>query len=293
MLPVKMSVCAYPQVRIYEDFDKMSAKEVYYNEAGKKITVKLLHFPEVPPEEINKISFEEEEKQQMEIINGNKPMPLVAPIPPKRKQKREEKEKQKEEEELQDNDEEDDDPEEEEIAVDDTEADEDKEADEADKDKKDIAPQPKKALRKKSSGNLNHARKVSMAFAQAHGMSIAATSGAVPKTPPPTPTIMIPPKSLIDNKETIAQIRKNSLLNRRSPSPHGLNAGLSPGYAQYSKSLLEVPLPRDYGYASSDDLSSEWDSDVPSTNNQQKKVGFFLPKKTGSSRVIKINSSFK
>lgn len=33
-------------------------------------------------------------------------------------------------------------------------------------------------------------------------------------------------------------------------------------------SLLEVPLPRDYGDASSDDLSSEWDSDVPDRSEQ-------------------------
>ncbi|KDR18794.1 hypothetical protein L798_06475, partial [Zootermopsis nevadensis] len=38
---------------------------------------------------------------------------------------------------------------------------------------------------------------------------------------------------------------------------------LSPGYEQYQKSLLEVPCPPDYGEASSDDLSSEWDSDAP------------------------------
>ena len=41
------------------------------------------------------------------------------------------------------------------------------------------------------------------------------------------------------------------------------NQLLSPGYEQYQKSLLEVPWPADYGEASSDDLSSEWDSDVP------------------------------
>ncbi|KAF2905669.1 hypothetical protein ILUMI_00508 [Ignelater luminosus] len=35
------------------------------------------------------------------------------------------------------------------------------------------------------------------------------------------------------------------------------------GYEQYQKSLLEVPSNADYGDASSDDLSSEWDSDVP------------------------------
>jgi len=46
-----------------------------------------------------------------------------------------------------------------------------------------------------------------------------------------------------------------------SPTHH--NQLLSPGYEQYQKSLLEVPWPADYGEASSDDLSSEWDSDVP------------------------------
>lgn len=39
---------------------------------------------------------------------------------------------------------------------------------------------------------------------------------------------------------------------------------VAPGYEQYQKSLLEVPWPHaEYGEASSDDLSSEWDSDVP------------------------------
>lgn len=35
------------------------------------------------------------------------------------------------------------------------------------------------------------------------------------------------------------------------------------GYEQYQKDLLSVPLIAEYGDASSDDLSSEWDSDVP------------------------------
>lgn len=271
MLPVKMSLCAYPQVRIYEDFDKMSAKEVYYNEAGKKITVKLLHFPEVPPEEINKMTFEEEEQLQMEIINGNKVMPLKMKADKLRNLKKKDKNANKS------------DNVEQEEEENETEADEDKEADEEEEavqeqnKKENSNHNHKKALRKKSSGNLNHGRKVSMAFAQAHGMSLASPAAAISKTPPPTPTIMIPPKCAFEAKEaTIAAMRKNSLLNRRSPSPHGSStgagAGLSPGYAQYSKSLLEVPLPRDYGYASSDDLSSEWDSDVPTTTNQQKKV---------------------
>ena len=269
MLPVKMSLCAYPQVRIYEDFDKMSAKEVYYNEAGKKITVKLLHFPEVPPEEINKMTFDEEEQLQMEIINGNKVQKTIKENESEPTKIMEKKDDNVNKGQVAEEDEEEDETNE-------TEADEDKDADEEEEavkeqNKKDNNHNHKKALRKKSSGNLNHGRKVSMAFAQAHGMSLASPMAAISKTPPPTPTIMIPPKCVFDAKETIAAMRKNSLLSRRSPSPHGSSAGLSPGYAQYSKSLLEVPLPRDYGYASSDDLSSEWDSDVPTTN-QQKKV---------------------
>lgn len=46
------------------------------------------------------------------------------------------------------------------------------------------------------------------------------------------------------------------------PLMRHFSVGLSPGYAQYQMDLLEVPMPRDYGDASSDDLSSEWDSDV-------------------------------
>ncbi|XP_059224106.1 uncharacterized protein LOC106087095 isoform X2 [Stomoxys calcitrans] len=260
----------------------MSAKEVYYNEAGKKITVKLLHFPEVPPEEINNMKFDDEEQKQMEIINGNKPTvdtPPPPPIPPIKTPRKSKKSKnkaslknkeEKEEEDLSN-----------ETPVEEEDEDEgEKEADEAEAPeiviKHPPSPLPsKKTLRKKTSNSSLHGRKVSMAFAQAHGMPIVASTapsntGAIPKTPPPTPTIMIPPKSLFESSETIASLRKHSLLNRRSPSPHGAN-NLCPGYAQYSRSFLEVPLPRDYGYASSDDLSSEWDSDVQTPSNQVKK----------------------
>lgn len=49
-----------------------------------------------------------------------------------------------------------------------------------------------------------------------------------------------------------------------SPLPPGYGPEtLSPGYDQMQKSLLEVPWNEDYAEASSDDLSSEWDSDVP------------------------------
>lgn len=48
-----------------------------------------------------------------------------------------------------------------------------------------------------------------------------------------------------------------------SSSPPHHSQLLSPGYEQYQRSLLEVPWAPDYGEASSDDLSSEWDSDAP------------------------------
>jgi hypothetical protein len=58
------------------------------------------------------------------------------------------------------------------------------------------------------------------------------------------------------------------------------NGKISGGYEQYNLSLLHVPMPKDYGEPSSDDLSSEWDSDVPTdkTNGAAKesKVRIFL-----------------
>lgn len=57
------------------------------------------------------------------------------------------------------------------------------------------------------------------------------------------------------------RFRRRSL--RRSASPVRRGSVLAPGYEQYQKSLLEVPASTEYGDASSDDLSSEWDSDVP------------------------------
>lgn len=49
-----------------------------------------------------------------------------------------------------------------------------------------------------------------------------------------------------------------------SPLPPGYGPQtLCPGYDQMKMSLLEVPWNEDYTEASSDDLSSEWDSDVP------------------------------
>lgn len=65
--------------------------------------------------------------------------------------------------------------------------------------------------------------------------------------------------------------RKSPSPFRRSPSPM---AGY--GYELYQKSLLEVPFASEYGDASSDDLSSEWDSDVPDVPPPRTKVGFYF-----------------
>lgn len=54
------------------------------------------------------------------------------------------------------------------------------------------------------------------------------------------------------------------------------NGKSSAGYDQYMKQYLQIPMPSDYGEPSSDDLSSEWDSDVPdnksSETNKESKV---------------------
>lgn len=48
------------------------------------------------------------------------------------------------------------------------------------------------------------------------------------------------------------------------------NGKIPDGYDQYLKQyLLQVPMPKDYGEPSSDDLSSEWDSDVPENKNTE------------------------
>lgn len=231
----EMSICAYPQVRIYEDFDKMSAKEVYYNEAGTKVTVKLLHYPDMSPDDLQKLQLDDDIKQNSESeseicsLNGN---------------------------------EEDNEAEEEEVGVLNSAG------------KTGDVNGLKKPLRKKSSGNLLH--KCSKAFAKAHGISITPPSSPQqlsPTTITPTTTITMEEPSTSSTQNYFlcgsngsggGGLRKQ-LLSRRSPSPLG-QLSLCPGYAQYQKSLLEVPMPRDYGDASSDDLSSEWDSDVPDSS---------------------------
>ncbi|XP_067635512.1 inositol-trisphosphate 3-kinase A-like isoform X2 [Eurosta solidaginis] len=267
---VTMPLCAYPQVRIYEDFDKMSAKEVYYNEAGNKVTVKLLHFPDVPPEEVDNIKFEDDNTEQAEeaveldhsnctefCVHTNSAMNATSTTNGLPHMKRAKTNLEDDNGEDEDNDIEDEEQEEDEEAIE-READEQSRPDSPvllDASHNHAVSPPKKIYRKKSANNLAHTRRCSIAFAQAHGLSLSE----------PPPTIMVPPRTPGIHDIGGCAYRRQMQLQRRSPSPQ-LN--LCPGYTQYSKSFLEVPLPRDYGYASSDDLSSEWDSDVPTASNQ-------------------------
>ncbi|XP_043949469.1 inositol-trisphosphate 3-kinase A isoform X3 [Drosophila biarmipes] len=232
----------------------MSAKEVYYNEAGKKVTVKLLHFPDVPPEEIAKLKFEDDDDDGDGDDDGA-----------------EDGEEDRGDEADEDSD----------SGRRPASADSETEAQRGQVEASGAPPVPsssKKILRRKLSGNNMQPRKCSLAFAQAHGIRQRAEKKLS------MPTISITANSgdhvahncglrlglgrKLSQQHSLPLGSPNSPTSpspthpgpRRSHSP--LGQSLCPGYIQYSKSLLEVPMPRDYGYASSDDLSSEWDSDV-------------------------------
>nr|XP_029723119.1 uncharacterized protein LOC115263953 isoform X2 [Aedes albopictus] len=220
-----MPICTLPTVRIYEDFDKISAKEVYFTEAGDKITVKLLHFPNLSPEE-------QEHLQNMsdsDMSGGGGPgLPL----------------------------------------------------EERQKARKKSTGRKLSAEQRRSSGNLrrnskedisgdvhsvasrvhpynhygHHHHHYSHHHSHSHHHQVR------------TPLVQHPSGDSSSGSSTPATPLRYRL--HRSPSPRLGSSSLCPGYEQYQMSLLEVPLPRDYGDASSDDLSSEWDSDVPDRSEQ-------------------------
>lgn len=80
------------------------------------------------------------------------------------------------------------------------------------------------------------------------------------------------------NNESSPVAANNHSLPLRKTSRFGSmkNGRSSGGYDQYMKQYLQIPMPSDYGEPSSDDLSSEWDSDVPdnktSDTNKESKV---------------------
>lgn len=208
-----MSICALPPiVRIYEDFDKMSAEDLRYCESDKEsnksdvVVIKKV-YPASEKEYCSSSCDEESPKSSRTNVYSSS-APLRDDEKPKRTRK------------LSDG-------------------------------------------RKKSSSNLFYKCSKSFADTQKKTIDDARTK---------TATASSSRRHLDPHRSPSGGLRKH-VLNRRSPSP--LNEtkkliGFSHGYEQYQKSFLEVPLPRDYGYASSDDLSSEWDSDVPELDTSQK-----------------------
>lgn len=228
-----MSVCALPPiVRIYEDFDKMSAEELRCCESSKDTNRNdIVVIRKVPAENCSSSCDEDSPKCSRGGCNSS--------TVPK---------------------------------------DEDK-------------PKRMRKLsdgRKKSSSNLLY--KCSKSFAESHQQAInqkKSADDARSRTVTPLSTSSTTSSSssasrrhLDPHRSPSGGLRKH-VLNRRSPSPLSANdmkriMGFSHGYEQYQRSFLEVPLPRDYGYASSDDLSSEWDSDVPDLDTSSKVFYFFL-----------------
>lgn len=217
-----MSICALalPPIRIYEDFDKMSAEELSYCESNKDtnkneiVVIKKVH--PVSEKEYCSSSCEEDSPK---CSRGCSSTTTV---------------------------------------------------------KDDDKPKRTRKLsdgRKKSSSNLLY--KCSKSFADTHQHSNNQKKAAEDVRPNSKSASTSSSRRHLDPHRSQSGGLRKHVLNRRSPSP--LNSkemkgimDFSHGYEQYQKSFLEVPLPRDYGYASSDDLSSEWDSDVPDLDPSQK-----------------------
>lgn len=235
-----MPICTLPTVRIYEDFDKISAKEVYFTDTGDKITVKLLHFPDLSPEEQTQLQtmYDSEEEEgsgtsSTTTVTGNS-APLVEETRFRSRKK--------------------------------------------------STGRKFTIEQRRSSGALRKNSKEDVTSSDQSSPAPVTTSVRVQHHHHPyhhhshqqlyrTPVVQHPPNDHVING-TGSSLRHGRLQNHRSPSPRQQNhnqqqsSSLCPGYEQYQMSLLEVPMPWDYGDASSDDLSSEWDSDVPDVRNE-------------------------
>lgn len=112
-----------------------------------------------------------------------------------------------------------------------------------------------KPLRQRKRSTSNSSYKMSKAFSESHSLCRDCDSNPY----------------LAKRSNMMGTSSSDNNLRKRDAS-----SGLSTGYAQYQMDLLEVPMPRDYGDASSDDLSSEWDSDVQETHRSPKVFILFL-----------------
>lgn len=229
-----MPICTLPTVRIYEDFDKISAKEVYFTDTGDKITVKLLHFPDLSPEEQIQLQtmYDSEEEG-----SGTSSSTAAAgsnagstPIEESRFRSRKKSTGRK-------------------FTID--------------------QRRSSGALRKNSkedvtSGNDQQQSPAPIRVQHHHHPYHHHSHQQLYRTP----TLLQHPPPTTNGTSRYGR----TFQNHRSPSPRqqfpSPSGSLCPGYEQYQMSLLEVPMPWDYGDASSDDLSSEWDSDVPDVRTE-------------------------
>ncbi|XP_052870089.1 inositol-trisphosphate 3-kinase B-like [Anopheles cruzii] len=287
-----MPICTLPIVTIYEDFDKLSAKEVYFTESGDKVTVKLLHFPNLSPEEqehLKNMSDSGDDDGHGESFGaasgGGGSATSGAPEPPRNRKR--------------------------------------SFARKLSNDARKSATSSLGARRNSKDAELgqagggvptsNHPQSVAHPSAHHyhhHHHHYHHHHPACPpqQTQPPGhahhyhhhhhhhPVGDVSPPQLVSSlsrhrspvdttkgphyqglpilhhpsQEGGGALLRHRLSTNRSPSPRlsPAAASLCPGYEQYQMSLLEVPMPRDYGDASSDDLSSEWDSDVPDMRHE-------------------------
>lgn len=232
-----MSICVFPILKIYEDFDKMSAKEVRFTEKGEKITVKLLHFPDFVEGQVPCCD------DDIEIKNVEVDKVYCC----RRKNSREETAMSSSEENIA----------------------------EKSSERRHSHESKRVYTRKKSSSNV--CGKCSKITEFSRRSSGTKNPTYMEYKIPPEPSTSHSRKKLEPIKSP-GGLRKQVLFKRSlAPLSPAFQRGRSPpspnsctGYDQYQKSLLEVPMPRDYGDASSDDLSSEWDSDVPEQRDEQK-----------------------
>uniref|UniRef100_A0A182KGK3 Kinase n=1 Tax=Anopheles christyi TaxID=43041 RepID=A0A182KGK3_9DIPT len=263
-----MPICTLPTVTIYEDFDKLSAKEVYFTESGDKVTVKLLHFPNLSPEEQDHLKTMSDSGDEHGLGNANAPGTSGEPVPRTRKKSFTRK-----------------------LSNDARKF----SALTSRKNSKDadlttltggpnIPPSHQHAAGQHHHHHHHyhhHHHQYQLQQGQPSGVPhqhqhyqqqlvrqrTQSTSHSQYHYQNQLPIVQHPAGDGGRSECVGGGAMRHRLGANRSPSPRQ-SASLCPGYEQYQMSLLEVPMPRDYGDASSDDLSSEWDSDVPDVRHE-------------------------
>ncbi|XP_035895128.1 uncharacterized protein LOC118504586 isoform X1 [Anopheles stephensi] len=269
-----MPICTLPTVTIYEDFDKLSAKEVYFTESGDKVTVKLLHFPNLSPEEQDHLKTMSDSGDEHGGGNSGSAGAGTSSesVPRSRKKSFTRK------------------------LSNDARKFSALTSRKNSKDAELTAPAPNASNLPPNTGGQHHHHHhhyhhhhhqyVQQQQQKPHQNVGAYHHQHYQQSAPLRQRTQSSSHSHYQNQLPILQHPAadagfggrpehvgggGSLRYRiganRSPSPRQ-SASLCPGYEQYQMSLLEVPMPRDYGDASSDDLSSEWDSDVPDVRHE-------------------------